>query len=144
MTLMRAIPILFLLIFFTFNLILAEDSILVVHRNNQVFNLPLEEVRKIFLGKKSFWDNGESIDVFLQEKGEVHEDFVSDILRKSPRQFTMYWKHILFSGAGIPPREVANDQEMLEVIGTNTNAIGYIDADLINERVKAVAIIREE
>lgn len=144
MKVIHAIPILFLMIGLHSPQALGEDPALVVHKNNPVSNLNLEEVRKIFLGKKSFWDNGESIEVFLQENGETHQKFVSNTLRKSPRQFTMYWKHVLFSGAGIPPRDVANDHEMLEVIGTNKNAIGYISDKFIDDRIKSVTIIREE
>jgi ABC-type phosphate transport system substrate-binding protein len=144
MRVIRVIPILLWMTVVALNPALAEEPALVVNKNNPVSGLHLKEVRKIFLGKKSFWDNGESIDVFLQEKNEVHEIFVSKTLRKSPRQFTMYWKHILFSGAGIPPRKVVNNHEMLETIGSNTNAIGYISNEFINERIKSVVIMREE
>ena len=144
MTLLRAISILLLIFFSTFNPLRADEVVLVVHKQNPVSSLKLEEIRKIFLGKKSFWGNGESIDVFLQGKSEIHASFVSKNLRKSPRQFDMYWKHILFSGAGIPPREVASNNEMLKAIGSNTNAIGYISNDFINEQIKSVVIMREE
>lgn len=123
---------------------LAGEAVLVVHRDNPISSLELTEVRSIFLGKKVFWDDGNAIEVLLQESGETHRNFSQNILGKSPRQLSMYWKRILFSGEGLPPREVTGDEEMLETIAANTKAIGYIDNSVNDNRVKSVSIIREE
>ena len=123
---------------------LAGETVLVVHRDNPVSSLELAEVRSIFLGKKVFWDDGNAIEVLLQESGETHRNFSQNILGKSPRQLSMYWKRVLFSGEGLPPREVTGDEEMLETIAANTKAIGYIDNSVNDNRVKSVSIIREE
>lgn len=123
---------------------LAGEAVLVVHRDNPILSLELTEVRSIFLGKKVFWDDGNAIEVLLQESGETHRNFSQNILGKSPRQLSMYWKRVLFSGEGLPPREVTGDEEMLETIAANTKAIGYIDNSVNDNRVKSVSIIREE
>ncbi|TRO83986.1 hypothetical protein [Trichloromonas acetexigens] len=123
---------------------LAGEAVLVVHRDNPISSLELTEVRSIFLGKKVFWDDGNAIEVLLQESGETHRNFSQNILGKSPRQLSMYWKRVLFSGEGLPPREVTGDEEMLETIAANTKAIGYIDNSVNDNRVKSVSIIREE
>lgn len=122
----------------------AGEAVLVVHRDNPISSLELTEVRSIFLGKKVFWDDGNAIEVLLQESGETHRNFSQNILGKSPRQLSMYWKRVLFSGEGLPPREVTGDEEMLETIAANTKAIGYIDNSVNDNRVKSVSIIREE
>lgn len=61
------------------------------------------EIKKIFLGKKNFWPDGQGIVVVLQAGGEVHGSFVYEILNKSPRQLTLYWKQKLFQGQVFPP-----------------------------------------
>ncbi|MDD2558569.1 MAG: hypothetical protein RBR43_06875 [Desulfuromonadaceae bacterium] len=142
MEILRGISILFLLTLPILSL--AGEPTLVVHKSNPVTSLNLTEARNIFLGKKVFWNNGDSIEVFLQDKGEIHKTFALKTLGKSPRQLTMYWKRVLFSGEGIPPRKAANDHEMLELVAGNAKAIGYIDHEFIDNRIKAVAIIREE
>jgi len=123
---------------------IAGQAVLVVHRDNPISSLELANVRAIFLGKKVFWDDGDRIEILLQKSGETHQNFSQNILGKSPRQLSMYWKRILFSGEGIPPQEVAGDKQMLELIAANAKAIGYIDAGVTDNRVKPVSIIREE
>lgn len=142
MAFIRFIPILLLMLLPSLGL--AEGSILVVHKDNPANRLTLAEVRGIFLGRKVFWENGESIEVLLQKTGETHQDFSQNTLGKSPRQLSMYWKRILFSGEGIPPREIDGDARMLEQIAANSKAIGYVDSGIKDDRVKPVAIIREE
>lgn len=122
----------------------AGEAVLVVHRDNPVSSLEIAEVRGIFLGKKVFWDDGNGIEVLLQKSGETHQSFSQNTLGKSPRQLSMYWKRILFSGEGIPPREVPGDKEMLELIAANVKAIGYIDSSSKDDRVKTISILREE
>lgn len=144
MTDIRIISILLLLMLPWSGPALAGEAVLVVHRDNPISSLELTEVRSIFLGKKVFWDDGNAIEVLLQESGETHRNFSQNILGKSPRQLSMYWKRVLFSGEGLPPREVTGDEEMLETIAANTKAIGYIDNSVNDNRVKSVSIIREE
>lgn len=144
MTDIRIISILLLLMLPWSGPALAGEAVLVVHRDNPISSLELTEVRSIFLGKKVFWDDGNAIEVLLQESGETHQNFSQNILGKSPRQLSMYWKRVLFSGEGLPPREVTGDEEMLETIAANTKAIGYIDNSVNDNRVKSVSIIREE
>lgn len=123
---------------------MAGEAVLVVHRDNPVSSLEIAEVRGIFLGKKVFWDDGNGIEVLLQKSGETHQSFSQNTLAKTPRQLSMYWKRILFSGEGIPPREVPGDKEMLELIAANVKAIGYIDSSSKDDRVKTISILREE
>ena len=142
MTVSRIISILLLLLWS--GPALAGEAVLVVHRDNPVSSLEIAEVRAIFLGKKVFWDDGNGIEVLLQKSGETHQSFSQKTLGKSPRQLSMYWKRILFSGEGIPPREVNGDGEMLETIAANIKGIGYIDSSVKDNRVKPVSIIRED
>ena len=103
MTDIRIISILLLLMLPWSGPALAGEAVLVVHRDNPISSLELTEVRSIFLGKKVFWDDGNAIEVLLQESGETHRNFSQNILGKSPRQLSMYWKRVLFSGEGLPP-----------------------------------------
>jgi len=142
MTVIRIISILLLLLWS--GSALAGEAVLVVHRDNPISSLELADVRAIFLGKKVFWDDGNGIEVLLQRSGETHRNFSQNTLGKSPRQLSMYWKRVLFSGEGIPPREVDGDEQIVETIAANVKAIGYIDGSVKDNRVKPISIIREE
>ena len=118
----------------------ASDFAVVVNRENPVDSLEREEVKKIFLGRKTFWSDGEGIDVILQEEGEVHQSFVLDIVHKSPRQFQMYWKMALFSGTGIPPKQQPDSQAVKAAVAANPKMIGYIDVRQLDDTVKRVQL----
>jgi ABC-type phosphate transport system substrate-binding protein len=122
---------------------LAIEFTLVTHRDNPVDSLRLTEVRDIYLGKKVFWSGGRAITVLLQEDGELHRAFSLKVLGKSPRQLHLYWKRILFSGEGVPPRKLPNDSAVIEMVAANPRAIGYIDARHLDGRIKAIRINME-
>ncbi len=116
----------------------AADFVLVVNKKNPIESMNRSDVKKIFLGKKSFWPDGKGIDVFLQAEGDIHRSFVYDILNKSPRQLTLYWKQVLFSGIGVPPKKLPDNRSVKEAVASNPQAIGYVDILQLDESVKQV------
>ncbi len=119
---------------------LASDLAIVVNKSNVIDSISSNELKKIFLGKKSRWENGEKIRLFCQQVGDVHKAFTKSFVKKSPQQFYTYWNKILFTGKGRPPMELKNDTEMLKFVAADQNAIGYISRDSLNEDVKEISI----
>ena len=99
-----------------------------------------QDARNIFLGKKSSWPNGEKIVVFTQTGTSVHSSFVSEVVGKSPQQFSTFWKKALFTGMGIPPRDLKGDAQVLKSVAAQTGAIGYISAKTPSDSVKQLEI----
>lgn len=134
----RVIP----FIFFFYPLIVATgvvqsaEYVLIVNKDNPISSLTRSEVKKIFLGKKNYWPDGQRIDVLLLKNSDVHHDFVYEVLNKSPRQLSMYWKQVLFSGAGIPPKTFTDPESLKALVASDPKAIGYIDIRLLDESVK--------
>lgn len=118
----------------------ADGLALIVNRDNPVTALRLEEVRLIFLGKKSTWQNGRNIVPIIQENSRVHSQFSQELIAKTPQQFTMYWKKQLFTGTGIPPRTVKSDGEVKAFVAAKSGAIGYIAESSLDETVKKMEV----
>lgn len=116
----------------------AADFVLVVNNKNPVESMNRSDVKKIFLGKKTFWPDGQGIDVLLQVEGDIHRSFVFDILNKSPRQLALYWKQALFSGTGVPPKQLPDSRSVKEAVALNPQAIGYVDILQLDESVRQV------
>ena len=119
---------------------MAADYILVVHRENPVQRLSPQEVRDIFLGKKSKWGNDAPITLVMNTNEEIHEQFTRTILQKSPIQLSVYWKKILYSGVGMLPLAVKDDEAAKSYVGFHKNAISYITEDALDKQVKKVEI----
>ncbi len=120
--------------------VFAADFAIIVNRDNPVETLSKAEIKKIFLGTKTFWDNGDSIDVLLQNEGEPHQSFVHDILNKTPKQFQMYWKRELFSGTGIPPRRSPDDQSVKTAVAADPRMISYIATIHLDNSIKRIRL----
>ncbi|MBU1405655.1 MAG: ABC transporter substrate-binding protein, partial [Proteobacteria bacterium] len=73
----------------------AADYILVVNKENPVDSLTHQEVKDIFLGKKTKWGNELPITLVMNTNEEIHERFTRIMLQKSPVQLSVYWKKIL-------------------------------------------------
>jgi len=119
---------------------MAADYILVVHKENPVDRISSQEVKDIFLGKKTKWGNDAPITLVMNTNEEIHEQFTRIMLQKSPVQLSVYWKKILYSGVGMLPLAVKDDESAKAYVGTHKNAISYITDDSLDRQVKKVEI----
>ena len=116
----------------------ALEVVLVAHPDVQVDLLSSRDVQMIFLGKKTVWEDKTPVIPLVQVPSEVTKIFLKDMLDLSPRQYYLYWRKALFTGRGIPPEEVANDQAMIERLLETPGSIGYVSADALDSRVRQV------
>jgi ABC-type phosphate transport system substrate-binding protein len=112
----------------------------VVNKANPVDQLSDDEVKNIFLGKKTTWSGGKTIMPVTQEGTSLHEKFTSSVLDKTVHQFTIFWKKALFTGTGIAPKAFRSDAQVKEFVNSNLAAIGYIDEDSLDGSVKKVTV----
>ncbi|MBL7664811.1 MAG: hypothetical protein JNM93_06725 [Bacteriovoracaceae bacterium] len=115
----------FCLIFFLLSL--KAESYVVLHQKAVKENLTNATLKEIYLGKKNFWQNGSRIYPSTSTtKNEEIQKFLEQVLDMSDDQYNNYWRRILFSGKGRPPRVFANDAEVIEFVESFENAIGII------------------
>lgn len=109
-----------------------EGFLLVVHPSNPVRQLTREEVERIFLKRIVRWEDWEGepridpVDQVLESA--AREAFTERVHRKPVRQVVRHWHRMIFSGRDRQPEELAGDEEVLEYVGSNERAIGYIDS----------------
>lgn len=99
----------------------------IVHPSNSA-TLDDKAIKKIFLGKsKSFPGGGSAVPMGLDEGSAGTGAFNKGMLGKSASQLKSYWAKLVFTGRATPPKNVANDAEMIALIAANPNMIGYIE-----------------
>ena len=131
--------------FATFAVLFASFSLsaattIIVHPSNSA-TLDEKTVQRIFLGKeKKFSDGSETIPVNQSADSTVRADFDENVLGRSSSQVSAYWSKLVFTGKGVPPKEVANDAEVIDLISKNPSAIGYVDSSSVTDAVKAVSL----
>ena len=116
------------------------DVAVIVHPSNSN-TIDESFIKKAFTGKVKSFDNGESVIAINQESDTKSvEEFNEKLLNKSASQLKAYWSKQIFTGKGTPPKEVSNDNEVIKLVSTNPNLIGYIDASTVNDSVKVVGV----
>ncbi|MPY23624.1 phosphate ABC transporter substrate-binding protein [Shewanella psychropiezotolerans] len=111
----------------------------IVHPNNSD-SLDKKSISNLYLGKtKRFPGGAQAVPINLEEGQASRGDFDSNVLGKSSSQLKSYWSKKVFTGKGTPPKEFATDDEVIKLVSSNPNIIGYIDSSKVNDSVKVVA-----
>jgi ABC-type phosphate transport system substrate-binding protein len=116
----------------------SEVAVIVHPSNNE--QLTENDITRLYLGKaKSFPSGSQAIMINLVSTDPIAEEFSSKVLKKTGGQLKAYWSRLVFTGKGTPPQEVETQTQALELVANNPNFVGYIDASLVDPRVKVVA-----
>ncbi|MDF2179155.1 phosphate ABC transporter substrate-binding protein [Aliiglaciecola sp. CAU 1673] len=119
---------------------LRADIAIIAHPSNNN-SLSAKDVERLFTGKtKSFADGTKAEPLNLVSSQGNREAFDQQYLGRSTTQVSAFWSQQIFTGKGMPPKEVGSDAEMLKEISSNPNAIGYVDRAAVDGSVKVMTI----
>lgn len=87
------------------------------------------ELSAIFMRRVRAWPDGTPIvPVDQPPRSAARERFSEAVHGKSVAYVTRYWHRLIFSGRGIPPRELPDDAAVLDFVSRTPGAIGYVGA----------------
>jgi ABC-type phosphate transport system substrate-binding protein len=118
----------------------ADDINIIANPNLSIDSLSKHELKNIYLGKKTRWNDGDRIIFVIYESGDVHEKFLKMYIGKSVSQFNNYWKRIVFTGKGKFPRKFNNENELLTFIDETPNAIGYVGNNTVLDIARVLSV----
>ena len=118
----------------------AEDLIVIANKNVTVSSVTRAELQNIFLGKTGKWPDGKKIKPAVLKEGSTHKKFLNDLLGMSTSQFDSYWKQVIFTGKGRPPKTSDSEEEMVQFVSATDDAVGYIDSGTANADVKKIEV----
>lgn len=116
------------------------ETVVVVHPSNST-EIDTKQIQRIFLGKeKKFSDGSETIPVNQVSDSSVRSNFDASVLGRSSSQVSAYWSKLVFTGKGVPPKEVENDAAVIALVAKNPSAIGYVNSTSVDDSVKVISI----
>lgn len=116
----------------------AEVAI-IVNSSVAVSEITSDQAADIFLGKVDSLPNGTKMVPIDQEDAEkIRTEFYSKVVKKDAAQLNAYWSRLIFTGKGEPPKKVADNAEVIALVKSNPNIIGYVDAAAVNNTVKVL------
>lgn len=117
------------------------ELVVVVSAQSPVDALSRAELTDIYLGRMNRLPTGDSVVPIDQaDRSPVYAEFYSKYLGQSPAQVKAHWSRLIFTGRGQPPRSVENSAAAAELVAGNPNAIAYVTADTVDNRLRIVTL----
>lgn len=114
---------------------------LIVNPANPVGGVDRTFVAEAFLKKTTRWPNDELIrPVDLEPDSPVRRRFSDEVLKRSVSAVKSYWQQMVFSGRGLPPPELDNEDQIVRFVLKNPGAIGYVSGITNVEGAKVIAV----
>ena len=115
--------------------------VVVANRSARVSTISKDRLSDVFLGKVKEWENGVRVALINQLPSSfVRGEFARFVHDRKVAAVKSYWQHMLFSGRGVPPREVADDSEVVRFVASNAGGIGYVSPSADFSGVTVVAV----
>jgi ABC-type phosphate transport system substrate-binding protein len=115
---------------------------IVVHKDTDIENLSLLELRSIFLANQQFWPDRTRIILLVRAPKSEERDFIlNTIYEMDEAQFRQYWIAKMFR-AEVPrgPKVVFSTGMMLELVIAIPGSISFVSIDEVTDGVKVVKI----
>lgn len=117
------------------------EIVVVVSKDNAVETISHAELADLYLGRRSqFPDGSPAVPIDQRESAAAYPRFYADYLDQTPAQVRSHWSRLIFTGRGQPPRSVPNGQAMADAVADDPRAVGYINADRVDSRLRVVRI----
>ncbi|MBT8343059.1 MAG: hypothetical protein HKP58_01605 [Desulfatitalea sp.] len=118
----------------------AGDVVVIANKSVSDSSLSGEELKNIFLAKKSQWSSGGSINFAILKQGAAHEAFLKQYIQKTPDQFERYFRKLIFTGKGKAPTTLSDEKEMVSYVSSTAGAIGYVSSGTDTNAVKTINV----
>ena len=118
----------------------AGEVVVVANESVAEDEVARKDLQRIYLGKRSTWGDKSTVVPVILKEGPVHEEFVEDVVGRSTHRFTSYWRQMIFTGKGVPPKSFDNAAEVVDFVKATPGAVGYVSplTDVTGVKVLAV------
>ena len=118
----------------------ASDYLLIANRGVTASVLSRQEAQAIFTGEKSRWDDGKPIHIVVLNGGDAARGFLQNVVGKTPSQFDMYWKKLIFTGKAGAPKSFEDPASVVKYVSRTAGAVGFVgEADAVGQ-VKTISV----
>jgi phosphate transport system substrate-binding protein len=119
-----------------------QDIAVIVNPKNNVDNLSMAELAKIFRGERQYWRTDLPVLLLLRTPGSYEREVaLRSIFRMTESQYKQYWiSRIMRAEATSPPAELYSSGMTKEGVTSIPGSIGCISASDVKPGVKVVRI----
>lgn len=122
-----------------------QELLVIVNKDNPLDSITKQQVIDLFMGRSPYFPTGDAVvKLDAPSSSDVRESFYQSLVQMSLPEVNAYWARLMFSGRATPPMSVPKEEDILKLVASNSNAIGYIPRESIgelNNDVKTVFVI---
>ena len=116
--------------------------LLIVNEKSPIVKLSNKEVKKIFSGKITIWEDTKINPSYADSKTKTGKYFFDKILRIKPDRFKKHWLRKVLSGSGSAPLSFDDVGRVIEHISKTPGGVGVVTENLV-ESLKGCKIIKK-
>lgn len=120
-----------------------ENPVVIIGHQDVQDTLTQDEVKQIFLGRKTRWADDSKIVFVIYSEKEVYSAFLKDFVDKTIFQYTNYWKKQVFTGKGRMPKSFKTCEEVMEFVSATDGSISFVLADDVDTNLVTILTIEE-
>jgi hypothetical protein len=111
----------------------ARAGELVVIVNSAAAGMSKEQVADLYLGRS----NGLT-PLDQEANSALYVEFYKKVTGRDIAQVRAIWSKIIFTGRGLPPKQLVDSVAVKKAVAANPKAIGYIEKSAVDASVKVV------
>ena len=112
----------------------AEEIVVIV--NLAAATISKEQIADLYLGRSDAWT---PIDQAVGS--EIYVEFYKKVTGRDSAQVKAIWSRILFTGNGVPPKQLRDSAAVKKAVAANPKAVGYIEKSAIDASIKVAVSI---
>ena len=117
------------------NRVRAEELVVIV--NLAAPAIDKQQVMDLYLGRGSGWTPLDQV-----ATSPIYVDFYKKAIGRDVAQVKAIWSTILFTGRGLPPKQLRDSAAIKKAVAANPTAIGYIEKSAVDTSVKVVLAVK--
>lgn len=121
-------------------IVIAAEFTVIANKTVSADRLTKDEIKAIYLGKKTKWSDGSTIRFFLIKSPRSQSLFLEAYVGKTPEQYDNYWMQNVFTGKGEMPDMLENSKQMVEAVAGAAGGIGFTLEFTPNDNIKIISV----
>ena len=116
--------------------VVAEEFVLIVHRDSGISTLSREQASHLFLGRVKMLPSGGRANVVEVEP--LRASFYRRLLGREIAEINAYWARLKFSGRTQPPRRVPDAAAAMALVASDPSAIAFVEGGALDARARVL------
>lgn len=107
----------------------SAKTIIVSNKSVKETSLSRDDIKAIFLGRKTLWADSKAIRFALLRNSKESEAFIRDYVGMTLEQYNIYWDKLFYTGNALHLQEFDNEKDLVDFISRTDGAVGFVSSE---------------